>query len=228
MKLTWLGHSSFRIDIGGEVILLDPWLDKNPVFPGERREEAIRGTTAIFLTHGHFDHAADAPAIARKTGTKVHGIPELMGMMGEGIETVGFNKGGTVRVGEVAVTMVNAAHSSAFVDADGARYAGSEAGFMIAGEGRTIYATGDTDIMADMEWMGELHRPDIGLLCCGGHYTMDMERAAWAARRYFQFKTVIPSHYRTFPVLAQSAEPLRTALPDVDVRIPEVMETVDL
>ncbi len=99
---------------------------------------------------------------------------------------------------------------------------------MIAGEGRTIYVSGDTDISADMEWMGELHRPEIGILNCGGFYTMDMERAAWAARRYFNFQTVIPSHYRTFPVLAQSAEPLRAALPGVDVRIPEVMETIEL
>jgi L-ascorbate metabolism protein UlaG (beta-lactamase superfamily) len=99
---------------------------------------------------------------------------------------------------------------------------------MIAGEGRTIYVSGDTDIMADMAWMGEYHRPDIGILCCGGHFTMDMERAAWAARRFFDFKVVIPCHYRTFPLLAQSAEPLRQALPGVDVRTPEVMETVAL
>jgi L-ascorbate metabolism protein UlaG (beta-lactamase superfamily) len=99
---------------------------------------------------------------------------------------------------------------------------------MIAGEGRTIYVSGDTDIMADMGWMGEIHRPDIGILCCGGHYTMDMERAAWAARRYFDFRVVIPCHYRTFPILAQSAAPLAAALPGVEVRVPEVMETVAL
>ena len=103
-----------------------------------------------------------------------------------------------------------------------------EAGLMIAGEGRTIYVSGDTDIMADMDWMGEFHKPDIGILCAGGHFTMDMERAAWAARRYFDFTTVIPCHYKTFPLLAQDAQPLRDGLPGVEVRTPEVMETIAL
>jgi L-ascorbate metabolism protein UlaG (beta-lactamase superfamily) len=88
--------------------------------------------------------------------------------------------------------------------------------------------TGDTDLMADMDWMGELHNPDIGILCCGGHYTMDMARAAYAAKRYFNFKTVIPCHYKTFGLLAQSAEPLVAALPGTKVLTPGVMESVSL
>ena len=99
---------------------------------------------------------------------------------------------------------------------------------MIQGEGRVIYLSGDTDIMADMEWMGELHRPDIGILCAGGHFTMDMTRAAYAARRYFNFQTVIPCHYRTFPLLEQSADALRDGLPGVDVIEPEVLEPITL
>ena len=71
--------------------------------------------------------------------------------------------------------------------------------------------------------MGDLHKPDIGILCAGGHYTMDMARAAYAAKRYFDFKTVIPCHYRTFGALAQSAQPLRDALPGVQVIDPEVL-----
>jgi len=106
--------------------------------------------------------------------------------------------------------------------------AGSEAGFMIAGEGHVIYVSGDTDIMADMEWMGDFHKPDIGLLCCGGHYTMDMDRAAYAAQRYFDFKTIIPCHYKTFPILAQTADALVNALPNVNVMTPDVMETIDI
>ena len=82
--------------------------------------------------------------------------------------------------------------------------------------------------MADMEWMGELHNPDIGILCAGGHYTMDMKRAAWAAKRYFNFKTVIPCHYKTFPLLEQSADAMVAALPGVQVLTPGVMETITL
>ena len=93
---------------------------------------------------------------------------------------------------------------------------------MIAGEGRTIYFSGDTDVMADMGVFEELHHPEIGILCAGGHFTMDMERAAFAARRFFDFETVIPCHYRTFPLLEQSAEKLVAGLPGVRVLTPEV------
>jgi L-ascorbate metabolism protein UlaG (beta-lactamase superfamily) len=233
MRITWLGHASFRIEIGGRALLADPWLDGNPSFPDERRSEAISGATHILLTHGHADHASEVPDLAKELGVPVVGIFDLMEWWAEthGIETVGFNKGGTVDLGGVAVTMVNAVHSSSVDDRLSERgpiYAGSEAGYMIAGEGHTIYLSGDTDIMADMAWMGELHRPDIGILCAGGHFTMDMERAAWAARRYFDFKTVIPCHYGTFPMLAQSPDALVAALPGIDVRTPAVMEAVEI
>jgi L-ascorbate metabolism protein UlaG (beta-lactamase superfamily) len=223
MKITWLGHASFRIEIGGQVLLIDPWLEQNPSFPNDRKADAIDGTTHVLLTHGHFDHASEVAGILQETGATVCAIPELAGQF-EDAESIDFNKGGTIKLGDVAVTMVHATHSSSF---DGV-YAGGEAGFMIAGEGHTIYVSGDTDITADMEWMGEYHKPDIGILCAGGHYTMDMERAAFAARKYFDFKTVIPCHYRTFPLLEQSADKLVQALPGIDVLTPEVMESVEI
>ena len=124
--------------------------------------------------------------------------------------------------------MVNACHSSSLSGVEGPVYAGHESGYMIAGEGHTIYVSGDTDIMADIDWMGDYHKPDIGILAAGGYYTMDMKRAAYAAKRYFDFKTVIPCHYRTFPVLEQSARALAEALPGVKVVEPEVMEGIRL
>lgn len=230
MKLTWLGHSGFRLEIEGAVILIDPWLTGNPVFPEDWRPEAIRGATHVLITHGHGDHTGDAIAIGKELGIPVVGIYDLITFWQsrDGIEGVGFNKGGTVDLNGARVTMVNAVHSSSIEGRDGPVYAGHESGYMIAGEGHTIYVSGDTDIMADMDWMGDLHKPDIGILCAGGHFTMDMERAAWAARRYFDFTTVIPCHYKTFPLLAQDAQPLRDGLAGVEVRTPEVMETIAL
>ncbi len=229
MKITWLGHSGFRMEIGDQCLLIDPWFSGNPVFPEGRRAEAIAGATHILITHGHGDHAGDAAAISAETGAPVVCGHELATIWAEdGTECIGMGKGGTLALGDVAVTMVNASHSSS-IDFKGRPVAaGSEAGFMIKGEGHVIYVSGDTDIMADMSWMGAYHRPDIGILCCGGHYTMDIDRAAWAARNYFDFRTVIPCHYRTFGLLAQSAAPLAKALPGVNVLLPEVMETVTL
>ncbi|MCV2880590.1 metal-dependent hydrolase [Actibacterium sp. XHP0104] len=230
MKITWLGHSGFRIEIGNQVLLVDPWLTGNPMFPMDRRAEAIAGTTAILLSHGHGDHSADTLALARELDVPVVGIYDLMSHWeeAEGIATVGFNKGGTIQLGDLRITMVNAVHSSSISSPQGPVYAGAEAGFMIAGEDRTIYFSGDTDVMADMKILNDLHAPDIGILCAGGHFTMDMRRAAYAAREFFDFKTVIPCHYRTFPILAQSAEVLKDSLPGVDVIEPQVLEAIEL
>ncbi|MEL6125139.1 MAG: metal-dependent hydrolase, partial [Pseudomonadota bacterium] len=173
MQIIWLGHSGFRIEIAGEVLLVDPWLTGNPMFAEGDRARAIEGATLILLSHGHGDHSGDAVAIATELSIPVAGIYDLMSWWAEkeGIETIGFNKGGTIRIGDVAITMVNATHSSSIAGPDGPIYAGGEAGFMIAGEGKTVYFSGDTDVMADMEVFQALHAPQIGILAAGGHFT---------------------------------------------------------
>ncbi|WP_339689796.1 metal-dependent hydrolase [Celeribacter baekdonensis] len=239
MKITWLGHSGFRIEIADQVLLIDPWLAGNPSFPEERAEEATTGATAIFLTHGHGDHASTTIPVGKDTGAMIYCIHELSLILGaEGAGVTGFGKGGTITLGEgtlgeddaaVRVTMVNAVHSSSIDFKDGApAYAGDPAGFMISGEGHTIYVSGDTDIMADMAWFADLHQPDIGILCAGGHYTMDMARAAYVCQKFFEFKTVIPCHWGTFPLLAQSCDPLVYALEDGVVKVPEVLAAIEI
>ena len=230
MKYTWLGHGSMRIESGDATLLIDPWLSGNPSLPEEHHEAATAGATHILLTHGHFDHITDILSLARKHDVPVLGQFDIMSYWGEkeGIETVGFNKGGTVDAGGVAVTMVPASHSNTVPSDEGPRGIGSEVGFMLTAEGRTVYVSGDTTIMADMAWMGEYHKPEVGILSAGGHFTMDMKAAAWAAKKYFDFRTVIPVHYKTFPLLEQDADDLRAGLPGVDVRTPGVMETIEI
>ena len=230
MNITWLGHGSFRIEIGGQVILLDPWLTGNPMLSEDQHDAAVEGGTHLLLTHAHFDHVADMLPLARKLKIPIVGQYDLMSYWEEHehLETIGFNKGGTVDLGGVKVTMVNAVHSSSFGSDMGPKYGGTECGYMIEGEGHTIYVSGDTDVMADMKIFNDLHAPDIGILCAGGHFTMDMKRAAYAAKTFFDFKTVIPCHYRTFPILEQSAELLKSELSGVDVVEPEVMQPISL
>lgn len=230
MKIIWLGHGSFRLETGKTVILIDPWLTGNPTLSEDQHADAIEGATHILMTHAHFDHSADAVRLAKELGVPLAGQFDVMSWWGEteGIETIGFNKGGAIDLNGVKVSMVKAEHSSTFSSPEGPKAGGSECGFMIAAEGHTIYHSGDTDIMADMAWFGEYYKPDIGILSTGGFFTMDMKAAAWAAKKYFNFKTVIPGHYKTFPILEQSAQVLKDGLPDVDVIEPEVMKPIEL
>ncbi|MEM6897526.1 MAG: metal-dependent hydrolase [Pseudomonadota bacterium] len=227
MKLIWLGHGSWRVEIEDQVLLVDPWLDGNPMMADQDHGAATAGATQILVTHGHGDHTGGVAALSKAQNVAVNGMVELIGALGAdgAVEGHAYNMGGHAMFGAVRASLVPASHSSSM---PGHGAVGSETGFMVSGEGKTIYFSGDTGLMADMDWMGDFFEPDIGVLSAGGYYTMDMEQAAYAARRYFAFKTVIPQHYRTFPALEQSASALIEALPDVDVREPEVMVPIEL
>lgn len=230
MNIIWLGHGSFRIETGDLVLLIDPWLTGNPMLNEDQHEAAVSGATHIILTHVHFDHVADVLSLCRKLDVPAVGQYDIMGFWGETeeIKTVGFNKGGTLDLGGAILSMVTAQHSSTFSTEDGLRTGGSEVGYMLSAEGHTIYISGDTDIMADMDWFADYYKPDIGILSSGGHFTMDMAKVAYAAKRYFNFKTLIPCHYRTFPILEQSADALVSALPDVEVIEPQVLHPIQI
>ena len=231
MKIIWLGHGSFRIETSDLVLLIDPWLTGNPALPEDQHAAAVTQATHLILTHAHFDHAADILDLARKLSVPIVGQYDVMSYWEdhENTPTIGFNKGGTITLGEgVTLSMVPASHSSTFGSPEGPKAAGSEVGFILCAEGHTVYISGDTAIMADMDWIGDYYKPDIGILSAGGYFTMDMKSAAYAAKRYFNFKTVIPCHYRTFPILEQDAKALAEGLPGVDVIEPQIMEAIDL
>lgn len=232
MNIIWLGHGSFRIEIEDQVVLVDPWLTGNPMLSEDQHAAALAGATHILVTHGHFDHITDVVQISKDTGAPVSGMYELAQYLHSigAVEGAAFNMGGTIAIGDaVKASMVPASHSSTADVGNTRRYMGSEAGFILRGEGRTIYISGDTGLMADMAWIGDYYKPDIGILSAGGHYTMDMEMAAYAARTYFAFNVVIPCHYRTFPALEQNAEALANGvLPGTSVIEPQVMEAIKL
>lgn len=231
MNIIWLGHGSFRIEIEDQVVLVDPWLTGNPMLGEDQHAAAIGGATQILVTHAHFDHIADVVDISKQTGAPVSGMYELAQYLHAQGATEGqaFNMGGTIALGaKVTASMVPASHSSTTSINDLPVDMGQESGFILRGAGHTIYISGDTGIMADMDWIGDYYKPDIGIISAGGHFTMGMAEAAYAAKRYFNFTTLIPCHYRTFPLLEQSADVLAQGLPDVKVVEPEVMQAITL
>ena len=82
---------------------------------------------------------------------------------------------------------------------------GMPCGLVISMGGVTFYHAGDTGLFSDMKLIGEIYRPDIAAIPIGDRFTMDATLGSRAAEM-IGAPTVIPIHYRTFPLLAQSAE----------------------
>ena len=215
-KLTWLGHATFRITTpSGKVIVIDPWVQTNPMCP-EPLKKFDRLDT-LLITHGHFDHIADAVDLGKKFKPQIVAIPETaIWLESKGVSgPTGMNKGGTVKVGELEVTMVHAVHSCGIQDGDKIVYGGEACGYIIRlPGGLTIYHAGDTAVFGDMKLIAELYSPDLALLPIGDHYTMGPREAAHAIR-LLGVRHVVPMHFGTFPPLIGRPEHVRELTKDI-------------
>ncbi len=227
-SLTWLGHASFRIESpGGKRIYVDPWLEGNPRCPEPELEPERCDIVAV--THAHYDHVASAVELGKRFGARLVAMAELAGWLErQGFPdgaSGGMNKGGTVEIDGIRLTLVNAFHSSATPDGT---YAGEPAGIVIELEnGFRVYHAGDTCVFGDMQLIGRIYRPGIVILPIGDHYTMGPNEAA-VALELLGATRCVPCHWGTFPLLTGTPSALRELAPDVEILDLEPGQTLEL
>lgn len=228
-EVLWLGQSATRITTpGGKVIVIDPWVTSNPKTPANFRAlEALGKVDLILVTHAHFDHSADAPALAKMHKAPVYGpaglnqtwttlgiLPgELSPRMGKGGTIAPFGPGGP------KITAVRAEHSSELAyknpatNKDEVQPGGEPVGFILEMEnGFKIWHMGDTAVFGDMRLIGDMYRPDLVLIPIGGHFVMNPVDAAMATREMIRPKYALPFHYGTNPMLRGTPAEYKAAL----------------
>jgi len=218
VQVQWLGQAAFKITSPtGKVIVIDPWLISNPKTPEAfRKLDALGKVDLVLVTHGHFDHMADAPALAKLNNAPLWapaGLAQSMQLLGILPAALAnrMNKSGSIQpIGPgIKITMTRAEHSSELVwrnpasDKDELHVGGEPAGFLIELEnGFKIWHMGDTGVFGDMRLIAEMYQPDLVLMPIGGgQYVMNPADAAFAARELIKARAVIPMHYGTNPAL---------------------------
>lgn len=231
----WFGQSAFKITTpAGKVILIDPFITRNPKTPPEYRDlDRLGKIDLILVTHAHADHLGDGPVLATRHQVPLYGPAGLndslvaLGVLPKELAPR-FNKGGVIQpLGEgIRITMTRAEHSSELrwtnpeTGHEEIHIGGEPAGFIIELEnGFKIYHMGDTGLFGDLAFIADYYRPDLVLIPIGGHFVMDPRDAAYATREYLKPRFVIPMHYGTNPMLKGTPEEYRQALGESDTRV---------
>ena len=233
VTITFLGHACFKlISPHGTNVLIDPWVKDNPQAP--KGAENVEQLHYLLVSHGHGDHLGDTIELAKKNDATVISMPEIAHyLIQKGLnpeKVVGMNKGGSLTVADIRITMVHALHSSSMVEGNQIIYGGEAAGFIIRFDnGFTVYHAGDTAVFGDMKIINDLYKPELAFLPIGSHYVMGPEEAVYACK-LLKPQYVIPMHYGTFPVLSGSPEKflaLMKKFPEVKVLVMMPGETIN-
>ncbi len=231
-SLRWLGHAFVEFTTAEDkVILFDPWTadDGNPGCETSLKD--IERADLVLVSHDHFDHVGSAVAVCRQTGALLGGpVQTMKRLAGEGFDAeqivnfgFGYMPGGGVDLEWARVVATQAFHAS-----DSGVALGS---IVITSDGTTLYHSGDTGIFGDMAMLGRLYPLDLAVLPIGGVFTMDAFQAAEAAN-LLSPQMVVPIHYRSFPIVAQSADEFSELCgqkaPQVEVRVLERGQMLEL
>ncbi len=216
--LRWLGHACWSLHATGTAILIDPFLDASPTAP--IKANAVEANF-ILVSHGHFDHVADAAAVARRTGATVVANFEICEWLGkQGVQnTQPMNIGGGITLPFGHVKMTIAHHSSVLPDGSGG---GNPGGFLLTLADGKIYFACDTGLFDDMKRIGSVGL-DLAVLPIGDRFTMGPDDALEAVKLLAPCR-VAPSHYNTWPPIEQDAAALAQAVCSETKSEPVVVE----
>ncbi len=198
VRLTFLSHAAFLLETNGTRILIDPFLNGNPLATLKPDEAKC---DYILLTHGHGDHVGDTVAIAKKNNATVISNYEIASWsVSQGLTAHPMHIGGAHEFPFGRIKLTIAHHGSGYESNGQMIYMGNPAGALITVEGKTIYHAGDTGLFYDMKLIGEMNSIDVALLPIGDNFTMGIDDAVKAVE-FLNPKLSIPIHYKTFDVI---------------------------
>lgn len=199
--LRWLGHNTWLLETAGHKILIDPFLNDSPTAPLKANQV---DADFVLVSHGHYDHVADAAAIIQRTGATVVSNFEICEWLAkQGAEkTQPMNHGGSIALPFGRVKYTPAIHSSVLPDGT---YGGNPGGFLLTlSGGKKLYFACDTALFSDMKLIGA-GGLDLAVVPIGDRFTMGPEDAVEAVKLLAP-KKALPCHYGTWPPIAQDAK----------------------
>jgi len=219
LKITWLGHACWLLDTGRMKVLIDPFLSQSPTAPCSPEQV---DADVVLITHGHVDHILDAAAIAKRCDSLCVANYEIATWLTSKqavARTIGMNLGGWAKLPEGRVKMTIAHHSSELPDGT---YGGQPGGFLLELPAGRVYIAGDTALFSDMQWISP-SGIDVAILPIGDLFTMGPEDSLQAID-WLKPSWVFPSHFNTWPPIAQDASQWAKQVRERSGAIPQILE----
>ncbi|MEM3154838.1 MAG: MBL fold metallo-hydrolase [Candidatus Woesearchaeota archaeon] len=209
MRITWLGHSSVKLETGNQIIYIDPYAGS---------DDWYAPADLILISRFHFDHCSlEKVRRASVDHTHVLGTPEVARQL---YPCSVLNVGESRRFGGVEV--VGMPVSNPHVDVIRHTEKESAIGFTIISENKTVYFMADSDFLPALESM----KPDVLLIAVGGTYTAAPREAAANANN-IKPRLAIPIHWGGIVGTRDDADLFRD-LARVPVKILEPGSSVEI